>query len=212
MANQALGPDGNARPPATAHATSAAPAGTKRTLATKRGDVSGKTSFIATMDVPHRKKGETRIKPPMIGVASHVSNTSGGDGGGGEKKSTLQSTSLAGTDEEDEEAHASLTTTQIASLPTATHSNAAASCGAASTALDEELVTTGDTEHSTASPPPSVASQSDRTTHTASPMPTATQSIPPLVLDVGDDVEDDVEAEVDSFFVAAQARRSASPR
>ena len=64
MASHAIPPDGIGLPLDAAHATSTAPAGTSLTDATKSGLVAGSTSFMATMDVPHRKKGDTSATPP----------------------------------------------------------------------------------------------------------------------------------------------------
>ncbi|BAT11455.1 Os10g0493850, partial [Oryza sativa Japonica Group] len=58
-ATQAAQPEGCLLPRAAAKATSSAPAGRRRSAATKKGPVLGMTPFIATMAVPQKKKGDT---------------------------------------------------------------------------------------------------------------------------------------------------------
>jgi hypothetical protein len=65
---------GIGRPLLSAHATKINPDGINRTDATNIGDVTGKTPFIATIDVPHRKNGDTSAKfaaaPPLALAAA----------------------------------------------------------------------------------------------------------------------------------------------
>uniref|UniRef100_A0A2P2LQE5 WAT1-related protein At3g02690ic isoform X2 n=1 Tax=Rhizophora mucronata TaxID=61149 RepID=A0A2P2LQE5_RHIMU len=70
MESQALGPEGKGLPVEAAKATRINPAGMRRKEATKKGPRIGKTSFIATIAVPQKKKGLTStpfsINMPMI--------------------------------------------------------------------------------------------------------------------------------------------------
>ena len=59
-ASHASQPEGCFLPRAAAKATSSAPAGSRRSAATKKGPVRGMTPFMATMAVPQKKKGDTR--------------------------------------------------------------------------------------------------------------------------------------------------------
>lgn len=54
-----MGSRGAWRPDAAAHASSAAPDGMRRHAATSSGVVCGASCFIATMEVPQKKKGDT---------------------------------------------------------------------------------------------------------------------------------------------------------
>lgn len=60
MASHASHPEGCFLPRAAAKATSSAPAGSRRSAATKNGPVRGMTPFMATMAVPQKKKGDIR--------------------------------------------------------------------------------------------------------------------------------------------------------
>ncbi len=59
MATHAMGSVGVCRPLCRAQRSSAAPAGMRRQAATSRGGVWGASCFMATMEVPQKKKGET---------------------------------------------------------------------------------------------------------------------------------------------------------
>lgn len=81
MESQALSPEGNFRPREAAKATKSKPAGINRNEDTKKGPVLGKTSFIATIAVPQKKKGDTNTAhshttPPNI--TCDFSSTSSG--------------------------------------------------------------------------------------------------------------------------------------
>jgi hypothetical protein len=76
MASHAIPPEGIGLPLDAAHATSTAPAGTSLTDATKSGLVAGSTSFMATMDVPHRKNGDTSATPPSTARSPLVESSS----------------------------------------------------------------------------------------------------------------------------------------
>ncbi|GER34775.1 small nuclear ribonucleoprotein family protein [Striga asiatica] len=58
--SQALNPEGKPRPLEAAKPTNNNPAGISRKAATKKGPVFGRTSFMATMAVPQKKKGDIR--------------------------------------------------------------------------------------------------------------------------------------------------------
>lgn len=59
MATQAMGSVGVCRPLCRAQTSSAAPAGMRRQAATSSGVVCGASCFMATMEVPQKKKGDT---------------------------------------------------------------------------------------------------------------------------------------------------------
>lgn len=63
MAGHAMVSVGCLRPDAAAQPRSTSPAGTSRQAATSRGVVCGARPFITTMDVPQKKKGDTRMRP-----------------------------------------------------------------------------------------------------------------------------------------------------
>ncbi|KAL3845056.1 hypothetical protein ACJIZ3_002459 [Penstemon smallii] len=58
--SQALIPDGKLNPRDAANPTNKNPDGISRNAATKKGPALGKTSFIATIAVPQKKKGDTK--------------------------------------------------------------------------------------------------------------------------------------------------------
>lgn len=58
--SQALNPEGNFRPREAAKPTNNKPAGINRNADTKKGPVLGIISFIATIDVPQKKKGDIK--------------------------------------------------------------------------------------------------------------------------------------------------------
>ena len=66
MVSQAVGPEGRGLPLNPAKATRSKPAGMRRKEDTKKGPVRGKTSFIATIEVPQKKKGETSTAVSVI--------------------------------------------------------------------------------------------------------------------------------------------------
>ena len=112
-------PLGHGRPLLAAHAMSARPAGTSLIVATNSGLVAGRTSFMATMEVPQRKKGETSAAPPST-AANPVAASS-----------SAASPPLAGlllSDAPSTSPSSSLTT-HAASIPTITHSMASSSTG-----------------------------------------------------------------------------------
>lgn len=59
METQARTPEGCFRPVRAAKPTSRAPAGMSRKAGTKKGPTRGSTSFMATIAVPQKKKGDT---------------------------------------------------------------------------------------------------------------------------------------------------------
>lgn len=60
MESQALNPEGKALPLEAAKATNNSPDGISLNAATTKGPVLGRTSFIATIAVPQKKKGDIR--------------------------------------------------------------------------------------------------------------------------------------------------------
>lgn len=66
MVSQAVSPEGRGLPLNPAKATKSKPAGMRRKEETKKGPVRGKTSFIATIEVPQKKKGETSTAVSVI--------------------------------------------------------------------------------------------------------------------------------------------------
>lgn len=72
--SHALYPEGKARPLDAANPTSKNPAGISRNADIKKGPVLGRTSFIATMAVPQKKKGDIR-SPHCKAVSANLNQS-----------------------------------------------------------------------------------------------------------------------------------------
>ena len=95
MASQAMGCVGVLRPLAAAHTSSAAPAGTRRQAASSSGVVCGASCFMATMEVPQKKKGDTSS------AASSAAPSRPAAGGQGPRRGEWASRQPAGQPESD---------------------------------------------------------------------------------------------------------------